>query len=315
MEVNEPRSFLAALVGDGRPLIILTALALAGSGAFAWFLSATGSFLPHDVAFLGMEPRQLCAIHQCRIVHFMFHDRVAFGGVLVSVAILYAWLTLFPLRRGEAWAWWSLAATASAGFLSFLAYLSYGYLDTWHGFATLMLLPINAGGLWLTRRLVAGPAGMLVPGWRPLSWKTRAGAGRLCLLGTGIGMIGAGATILGVGMTTVFVPQDISYLGMTHDALNAINPRLIPLIAHDRAGFGGGLLTTGMLVFTIVWKGTPSAPLWQALLAAGLSGFGCAIGIHYPIGYIDLFHLAPAWAGCVLFATGMALSYRRYHAE
>ncbi len=312
MEIKEPRSFLGAIIGDGRSLIILTALALAGFGAFAWFLSATGSFLPHDVEFLGMEPHQLCAINQCRIVHFMFHDRVAFGGVLVSIATLYTWLALFPLRHGEAWAWWTLVGTAIAGFTSFLAYLSYGYLDSWHGWATLAIFPLNFGGLWLTRRLVRGGTQIRQPGWKPAKWRSRDGFARLCLLGTGAGMIGAGCVILTVGMTSVFVPQDLGFLEMTREQLDAINPRLIPLIAHDRAGFGGGLLTIGMLVFAVVWKGRPSLPLWEALLAAGTCGFVCAIGVHYPIGYLDLSHLAPAWAGFAVFITGMVMSRRRY---
>ena len=67
-----------------------------------------------------------------------------------------------------------------------------------------------------------------------------------------------------------------------------------------------------MLVTLIVWKGTPSPALWQALLVAGSVGFLCAIGVHYPIGYVDPVHLAPAWAGAVLFLLGMILSRRRY---
>ena len=69
----------------------------------------------------------------------MMHDRVSFGGVLLAIGVMYLWLAEFPLRRGEAWAWWALAVSGTAGFLSFLAYLGYGYLDTWHGAATLAL--------------------------------------------------------------------------------------------------------------------------------------------------------------------------------
>lgn len=307
-ELPQSASFFKALVGDGRPLIFLTALALALSGTFAWFLSATGSFLPHDVAYLGMQPEDLCRLNQCRIVHFMFHDRVAFGGVLVAIAVFYAWLALFPLANGEAWAWWILFITAVTGFASFLAYLSFGYLDSWHGWATLALLPINAGGLWTTRKLVLDwqdRNALLRPGWTPTSWKSRAGIGRLCLLMTGLGMVGAGGVILLVGMTSVFVPQDLTFLGYTSDQLHTINPRLIPLIAHDRAGFGGGLLTTGLLVFAVIWKAQPSLHLWQATLIAGGVGFACAIGVHYPIGYVDPVHLAPAWTGGALFTIGI----------
>ena len=91
---------LTALVGDGRPLLVLVALGLMLSGIFALFLSATGTFLPHDVSFLGMQPGALCDLHQCRIVHFIFHDRVSFGGTLMAIGALYLWLLAFPLRQG-----------------------------------------------------------------------------------------------------------------------------------------------------------------------------------------------------------------------
>src|SRR5271170_3115082 len=127
------RGLFEAILGDGRPLIVFTAICLALSGAFALFQSSTGHFLPHDVAFLQMAPQELCGINQCRIVHFMFHDRVSFGGALIAIAVLYFWLAEFPLAAGEAWAWWTLAASGIVGFGSFLTYLGYGYLDTWHG--------------------------------------------------------------------------------------------------------------------------------------------------------------------------------------
>ena len=72
--------FLETTIDDGRPFISLVGVCLGLSGAFAIFQSATGQFLPHDTAFLQMQPRDLCNINECRIVHFMFHDRVSFGG-------------------------------------------------------------------------------------------------------------------------------------------------------------------------------------------------------------------------------------------
>ena len=76
---DDDRGLFDALIDDGRPLLSLTGLGLILSGCFALFLSATGHFLPHDVAFLGMTAKDLCAINECRIVHFMVHDRVSFG--------------------------------------------------------------------------------------------------------------------------------------------------------------------------------------------------------------------------------------------
>lgn len=315
MKTEDPSSaehFIPELIGDGRPLLAITALALILSGGFALFLSATGSFLPHDVAFLQMQPQQLCSINQCRIVHFMFHDRVSFGGVLIAIGTLYLWLVQFPLRRGEEWAWWVFALSGAVGFATFLSYLGYGYLDTWHGVATLALFPFFGLGMWKARTLL--PVNRrswrsLLPPAGVLEWRTRAGLGRLCLLLTGLGKIGAGSVIMTVGITSVFVPQDLVYLGLRAGDLYAINPRLIPLIAHDRAGFGGGLLSCGLLVLLIVWKAPITPALWQALLLAGVVGFGCAIGIHYPIGYVDITHLAPAWLGAVFFSLGIICAY------
>jgi hypothetical protein len=312
------RGFVEALIDDGRPLICLTGLCLGLSGGFALFQSATGHFLPHDTEFLQMSPRDLCGINECRIVHFMFHDRVSFGGALIAIAVLYLWLAIFPLRYGEAWSWWTLCASGVTGFGSFLTYLQYGYLDTWHGAATLALLPCFVVGLWKSRRLVSAATesrhaghswwSMLLP--RPgRRWLSRTGAGNACFLLAAIGMIGAGFTIQTIGMTRVFVPTDLTFMGLARDQLDLINPRLVPLIAHDRAGFGGGVATVGLMLLACVWWGEPSRSLWQALLIGGIAGWSTAIGVHPVIGYTDPGHLAPAVVGALLFTCGLALTH------
>ena len=53
----QPDGFFGTIVGDGTPLVVLTALVLIGSGLFALFLSAEGHFLPHDEQFLGMTAK------------------------------------------------------------------------------------------------------------------------------------------------------------------------------------------------------------------------------------------------------------------
>lgn len=310
-EHRDQRGLVEALIGDGRPLLALMAICLLLCGGFAWFQSATGHFLPHDAAYLGMDARQLCASNQCRVVHFMFHDRVAFGGVLIALGILYLWLVKFPLRRGQPWAWWTFTISGVFGFGSFLTYIGYGYLDTWHGMATLLLLPCYVGGLTRCRRLrcpATSVNSLLLPSGA-FSWRYRVGLGRVLLLVTGIGLAAAGLTISVVGATRVFVPQDLKYLGVSPADLQAINERLIPLIAHDRAAFGGALMTCGIVWVCCVWCGTPSRSLWEALGMAGSVGFAAAIGIHWIVGYIDFVHLAPALSGALIFACGMWLSF------
>ena len=314
---DDNRGIFEALIGDGRPLLLFTGLALILSGGFAIFTALTGHFLPQDTEFLGMTSAELCALHQCRVVHFMMHDRVSWGGSLIAVGSLYMWLAEFPLRQRESWAWWLFVVTGIVGFGSFLAYFGYGYLDTWHGTATLLLLPIFIGGLarsYVT--LVKPPAirSVFTPSVRPL-WSSSFGIGRALLLMTALGMIFGGLTIMIVGMTAVFVPQDLQFMGVVADDLRAINPRLIPLIAHDRAGFGGGIATCGILVFFCLWCGKPSPSLWQVLLVAGVAGFSTAIGIHPFVGYNDLVHLAPAILGALIFTIGIILSFKPMHAK
>jgi len=305
--MQDDRGFLPTLIGDGRSLLTLSALILIGAGGFAVFQASTGHFLPHDTAYLGMTSQQLCTLHGCRIVHFMVHDRVSFGGVLVAIGTMYLWLSEFPLRRRESWAWWAIAISGIAGFLSFLSYLGYGYLDTWHGMATLVIAPIFAGGLVMTRRRT-GEDTTPKPA---LDFRSRAGFGRVLILASTIGIVSAGLTIMTVGMTRVFVPTDLTYMGVTTEELRGLNAHLVPLIAHDRAGFGGALVSCGLAMFIAAFYGLPSRSLWQALAIAGLAGFATAILIHPAIGYTNPVHLAPAVVGCCVFAVGLVLSYGR----
>lgn len=297
----------------GAYLVGFTGLVLVGSGITALALAATVKLLPYDVQFLGMTMDDLCARNACKIVHFMAHDRVSWGGSMIAVGSLYAWLGAVPLRKGEAWAWWTAVVSGLVGFGSFLTYLGYGYLDVWHGRATMALLPVFLSGMVLSFRELRGPRGLVAlvrPGAQ--AWRySPAGLGRLALTFTAFGMIAGGLVIMTVGMTRVFVPQDLEYMGVTVADLHALNPRLVPLIAHDRAGFGGGLCSTGIAVMACVWYGTrPGArSLWRSLLIAGTVGFATAIGIHPVVGYTSFIHLAPAYAGALAFAVGMALLY------
>jgi hypothetical protein len=112
-----------------------------------------------------------------------------------------------------------------------------------------------------------------------------------------------------VGMTSVFVPQDLAYMGLRPADLAAINPRLIPLIAHDRAGFGGGLCSVGIAVALCAWCGRVERAWWQAVTAAGVMGFGTAIGVHPLIGYTDAAHVGPAVVAGGIFLVGVVAMY------
>jgi hypothetical protein len=262
-------------------------------------------------------PSGLTRAANAQLTLFMFHDRVAFGGTLLAIGAAYWWLSEFPLRAGQAWAWWAFAVSGFTGFASFLAYLGYGYLDTWHARGDRDSLSRSS---WQGSGdpANASPAGSAFD----QSWRTELPAeagtarhGRHVLEACGLGLVLAGATIVGVGMTTVFVPQDLAFVAMTRAQIGAISPMLIPVIAHDRAGFGGGLLSCGLLILIITRHAPLTRNFLEVMALMGSFGFGAALGVHGAIGYLDFVHLAPAYVGLLLFLAGLVLCARAYSRE
>jgi hypothetical protein len=101
------------------------------------------------------------------------------------------------------------------------------------------------------------------------------------------------------------VAHEAARLGNVPFGPAVFNPRLVPVIAHDRAGFGGGLATIGVLLTVCAVYSRPSRSFHEAVAIAGVAGFGCAIGTHYVEGYVNPLHLAPAFAGAALFGVSM----------
>ena len=127
----------------------------------------------------------------------MIHDRVSFGGSILGVGTLYLWLAEFPLRWGQPWAWWTFLISGGVGFLSFLAYLGYGYLDTWHGIATVVLVPIFAAGMYKTLALVQPlpSIAVLLRGSWPSPGRSPLDLGRSLLLATAACLVLGGAIV------------------------------------------------------------------------------------------------------------------------
>ena len=280
------------------------------AGAIACAIALTVKLLPHDVRFLGMTAERLCSLHGCRIVHFMVHDRISFGGSIIATGSIYVWLAARPLARGEPWALVALLGSGAIGFASFLSYLGFGYLDVLHERATLLLLVLFVLGISRSLSVVRKPISRrdALPLAKP-ALQGRAAVGWVLLLFTAAGLVLGGLTIMTLGMTTVFVPTDLEFMRVEVPELRAINERLVPLIAHDRAGFGGGLASAGFAILMTVGRGVrPSErELWWVLLVAGGVGFTSAIGAHPLVGYLDFWHLLPALVGAVTFTVGIAL--------
>ena len=314
MKAADNRSLWDVVLGDGRPLLIFSGLILALSGLLIIVQSISGYFLPHDTEFIGLTAAELWAYNEGQINLFMFHDRVAFGGSIIAVGCLYMWLAEFPLKNKESWAWYLFLFSSIIGFGSFLTYLGYGYLDSWHGIATLLLLPFFALGLIRSYQFLEHKGIRdLFKASEKIDFSSRYGIGKHLLLFTSLGLFLGGATIMFVGMTTVFVPQDLAFMNITVCGLNEVNQNLVPLIAHDRASFGGGVATIGLLFFFSIRRATPSISLWQIIFVGMTAGFGAAVGVHFAVGYTDFIHLLPAYLGIVICYTGLYLSWKGYN--
>lgn len=145
--MDEQEGIFKSFVKNGIGPFCLIGIILIFVGIVLIIQSYTGKFLPHDVEALEMTADRLYSFKNGRIVKFMFHDRISYGGSLISVGILYLWLTLFPLRKKEKWAWYVLLLSGIYGFGSFLTYLGYEYYDSWHGVGTILLIPVFIIGL------------------------------------------------------------------------------------------------------------------------------------------------------------------------
>jgi dihydroorotate dehydrogenase len=230
--------------------------------------------------------------------------------------VLYTGLAYNGVRNGAHWAWVAGARSALLGFFSFFLFLGFHYFDPLPALAAVLLFLIFLPGLFTCRTLPKGECGL---SWNEVrtgltnspEWR-RGLFGQLLFVSIGVGLILAGLTIAGVGVTRVFVPQDLMFLMTTREALVSANPHLLPLIAHDRAGFGGALASDGLAVLMLsLWGFRPGARwVWWTLLLAGLPGFAAAVWVHLAIGYMNPVHLAPAYLAILFFSVGLAFSRR-----
>lgn len=284
----------------------LMGLSMLGGGTLALGIAGTRVVLPYDEHFVGMSRAELDAINP-RLLAFMSHDRVTLAGTMLAIGILYSGLASHAVRRGLHWAWVAVLVSALTGFASFFTFLGFGYFEPFHAFVTalmfqFLLLSWHAP-LGVRRGLCRVPP---VEDWR---WRM-AQWGQLLLVIEGLVIITAGIVICTVGSTSVFVPEDLEFMETCSAALAEANPRLLSLIAHDRATFGGMLVSCGLTTLMATLWGFAAGRAWlfSTLLYAGSVGYICAIAVHYLVGYIDLGHLLPAFGGLALHWLALALS-------
>jgi hypothetical protein len=287
---------------------LLMGLGMLVGGLMALVIASTRVVMPYDEATSGLTRAAIAAINE-HLLHFMRHDRVTLAGTMLSVSILYVALSLYGSRRGMHWAHVAMLASASAGFASFFLFLGFGYFDPFHAFVTAVLLQLLllAAHCDVPRERHKSPPELTNDrAWRLSQW------GQLIFIVHGAVLVVAGCVIAYIGITTVFVPEDLEFMHTSAASLTAVHPRLVPLVAHDRATFGGMLIACGVCVFLSSLWGFRRGQvwLWWALMTAGGVAYGATILVHWHVGYTSLKHLLPAFGGLSLLLTGGLLSWQ-----
>jgi hypothetical protein len=284
----------------------LLGLGMLTGSLLALIIAATRVVLPYDETFVGLTRAQLASLHP-RLLPFMAHDRVSLAGTMITIGILYLGLSV-GVRRGWHWAQQGILYSAFTGFLSFFLFLGFGYFDPFHAFVSAILFQFLL--LALHSRLGTlrtWPVPNLREDWR---WRL-SHWGQLLFVIHGCGLIAAGVAIAAVGVTSVFVAEDLEFMQTTAATFETLTPRLVPLIAHDRASFGGMLIASGMAVLLSALWGFRQGErwLWLTYCLAGPPAYLSAIGVHLIVGYVNLWHLAPVFIAFAMYGCGLLLSY------
>ena len=115
----------------------------------------------------------------------------------------------------------------------------------------------------------------------------------------GIAMFAGGLLALAIASTRVVLPYDEALCGMTRAQLAALNPRLLPFMAHDRVSLAGVMLSIGILYSALAWHGIRRGAHWAqtTLVISATSGF-FSFFLFLGFGYFDPFH---AFVTAILF--------------
>ena len=275
------------------------------AGSVVWWVGATRVVLPYDLVFLGLNRDALAGINP-RLLGFMEHDRITLAGTLISIGLLYASLAWNGMRRGWRWSKRALAASGAVGFANLFLFLGFHYVDPLHIALSAGLFPLFALAFLLQTPRIVHPSRDLD---NDSAWRLGL-TGQLFFIGLGVGLVVAGITISAVGITSVFVFSDLQFLQTTAVSLSNANAHLLPLIAHDRAGFGGALASDGVAVTLIALWGFRRGErwIWWTLLLAGLAGLLSGIYAHIAVGYLEFGHLFPVFVSGVVFILGLGFS-------
>ena len=284
---------------------LLVGLGMTGAGLGAAAITLGPVLLWYDRDYLGMTLHELHAANH-HLVHFLQHDRITMAGTMVAIGALYTGLAVGGIRRGWPWAREVYLLSGAIGFPTLLYFLATGFVEPLHTATAIVLFPMFVAAV---RRTPHAPRWRLAPEG-PEPERRRALVGQLLLIVTGAGLFVGGAVISVVGLTGVFVPTDLTFLGTSTQTLEAVSPRLVPFVAHDRAGFGGALMASAVAIVLL------SAWGWRRGESLGVLDPVRGGGRRLPAGsrgarrdpLPDFIHLAPVYFGIAMTGTGLLLA-------
>ncbi|MFC9238480.1 hypothetical protein ACFTZK_18810 [Streptomyces decoyicus] len=284
---------------------LLVGLGMTGAGLGAAAITLGPVLLWYDRDYLGMTLHELHVANH-HLVHFLQHDRITMAGTMVAIGALYTGLAVGGIRRGWPWAREVYLLSGVIGFPTLFYFLATGFVEPLHTATAIVLFPMFVAAV---RRTPHAARWRLAPEG-PEPERRRALVGQLLLIVTGAGLFVGGAVISVVGLTGVFVPTDLTFLGTSTQTLEAVSPRLVPFVAHDRAGFGGALMAAAVAIVLLSAWGWRRGEAWVfwTLAAAAAAGFLPAVVVHGAIHYLDFIHLAPVYFGIAMTGTGLLLA-------
>ncbi|GAA2711833.1 hypothetical protein [Actinoplanes palleronii] len=284
---------------------VLVGLGMIGGGLGAAVITLGPVLLWYDNDYLRMNREQLHAVNH-HLVHFLQHDRITMAGTMVAIGVLYTGLAWGGIRQGWAWARTVYLVSGAVGFPTVLYFLGSGFVEPLHAAVTVLLFPMYLIAVW---KRPAPPRWRVLPDG-PERLRQRALVGQLLMIITGLGLLAGGATVSVVGLSTVFVPTDLTFLGTDAAHLQAANARLLGFVAHDRAGFGGALMAAALGVTLLSawgWR-RGEAWVWWTLALSAAAGFGPAVVVHVLIHYTSFVHVVPVYIGIVLTTVALTLA-------
>jgi dihydroorotate dehydrogenase len=281
-------------------------IGMIAAGLITLIIGLTFAILPYDQSFVGLD-REGIKIINPRLIPFLRHDRITLAGTMMAIGVIYAFLAARGMRERWDWSRRALLCSGAIGFASLFLFLGFHYVDPAHVILSGSLFPLFLLGVGRPVASLPHKSLDLVNdhAWRRGLW------GQLLFVGLGVGLVGAGVIISFVGVTTVFVQSDLAFLHTTAGALASANAHLLPLIAHDRAGFGGALASDGVAVALVaLWGFRRGARwIWWMFLLSGGIGLSCGLMAHLSVGYLELGHLLPLLVSGVVFVVALSLSH------